>query len=78
MNLVINESIDRQVVESLRKENHDIGYIGDINPRTSNDNVNLIAIRSLEGWFTHGRLCNDAGYHRDRSVSARESCPIIP
>jgi predicted nuclease of predicted toxin-antitoxin system len=43
MNLVADESIDRQVVDSLRKQNHVIWYIADIDPGTSDDNVLAMA-----------------------------------
>jgi predicted nuclease of predicted toxin-antitoxin system len=45
MNLAADESVDRQVVESLRKENHVIWYIADIDPGTSDDNVLVVANR---------------------------------
>ena len=43
MNLVADESVDRQVVESLRRENHAVWYIPDIEPGTSDDNVLAMA-----------------------------------
>ena len=43
MNLVADESIERQVVESLREQNHAIWYIADIDPGTSDDNVLAMA-----------------------------------
>jgi len=32
MNLLIDESVDRQVVEKLRKDGHNVLYVSDLDP----------------------------------------------
>lgn len=39
MNLVADESIDRQIVERLREDGHDVAYIAEIEPSISDDLV---------------------------------------
>lgn len=39
MNLLIDESVDRQVVEKLRLEGHDVVYVSDLDPGISDDVV---------------------------------------
>lgn len=39
MNLVADEGVDRQIVERLRQEGHDIVYIAELAPSISDDEV---------------------------------------
>jgi predicted nuclease of predicted toxin-antitoxin system len=45
MNLLADESVDRQVVERLRGDGHDVLYIAEINPSVSDD---IIFVRANE------------------------------
>ena len=37
MNLLVDESVDKQIVELLRQEGHDVLYVAEIDPSISND-----------------------------------------
>ena len=39
MNLVADESVDRQIVERLRQDGHDVFYIAEVEPGVSDDVV---------------------------------------
>lgn len=39
MNLLIDESVDRQVVEKLREDGHNVVYVSDLDPGISDDVV---------------------------------------
>lgn len=39
MNLLIDESVDRQVVERLRQDGHNVVYVSDLDPGVSDDVV---------------------------------------
>ena len=39
MNLLIDESIDRQIVEKLRLDGHNVVYVSDMDPGISDDVV---------------------------------------
>src|SRR5262245_833061 len=39
MNLVADESVDRQVVEQLRQEGHGVVYVAELSPGTTDDAV---------------------------------------
>lgn len=45
MNLLIDESVDRQVVEELRLQGHNVIYVSDMDPGISDDVVLSIANR---------------------------------
>ncbi len=39
MNLLVDESVDKQIVELLRQEGHDVLYVAEIDPSISDDIV---------------------------------------
>jgi predicted nuclease of predicted toxin-antitoxin system len=39
MNLVADEGVDRQIVEQLRQDGHDVAYIAELAPSISDDEV---------------------------------------
>jgi len=39
MNLLIDESVDRQIVEKLRRDGHNVVYVSDMDPGISDDVV---------------------------------------
>lgn len=43
MNLLIDESVDRQVVEKLRQDGHNVVYVSEMDPGISDDEVLSIA-----------------------------------
>ena len=47
MNLLIDESVDRQIVEKLRLDGHNVVYVSDMDPGISDDVVDEMA-KSLQ------------------------------
>ena len=43
MNLLIDESVDRQIVEELRRDGHNVVYVSEMDPGISDDAVLSIA-----------------------------------
>lgn len=43
MNLLIDESVDRQIVEKLRRDGHNVVYVSEMDPGISDDAVLSIA-----------------------------------
>jgi hypothetical protein len=43
MKLLIDESVDRQIVERLRQDGHDVLYVAEMDPGISDDAVLLSA-----------------------------------
>jgi predicted nuclease of predicted toxin-antitoxin system len=39
MNLLANESVDRPIVERLRRDGHDVVYVADLSPSITDDEV---------------------------------------
>jgi hypothetical protein len=39
MTIIADEGVDRQVVEQLRRENHEVIYIAELSPGVSDDEV---------------------------------------
>lgn len=39
MNLLVDESVDRQIADRLGREGHDVEYITEIAPGTSDDTI---------------------------------------
>ena len=46
MNLLIDESVDRQIVDRLRQDGHNVVYVSDLDPGISDDAVLSIANNS--------------------------------
>jgi predicted nuclease of predicted toxin-antitoxin system len=47
VNLLIDESVDRQIVEKLRQDGYDVVYVSDLDPGISDDAVLRIANDTL-------------------------------
>ena len=43
MNLLIDESVDRQIVEELRRDGHNVAYVAEMDPGISDDAVLSVA-----------------------------------
>lgn len=39
MKLLVDESVDQQVVQALRREGHEVSYVAEMDPRISDDRV---------------------------------------
>jgi predicted nuclease of predicted toxin-antitoxin system len=43
VNLVCDEGVDRQVVDRLRRDGHDVAYVAELNPGITDEDVLAIA-----------------------------------
>lgn len=76
MNLLADESIDRQIVERLRQDGHYVPFVAEMGPGIADDVV--LARANQEGAML---LTVDKDFgelvFRQRRLSLRDSCPLV-
>ena len=68
MNLLIDESVDRQVVEKLREDGHNVLYVSDLDPVISDEIVLSTATSRSSSSRGNGHMAEWSG-HRPREAS---------
>jgi hypothetical protein len=48
MNLFVDESVDRQIVDRLRLDGHSVAYVAELDPGTADDAV--LRVRARISW----------------------------
>ena len=65
MNFLADESVDRPIVERLRRDGHVIVYVSDLNPGISNGDVFEIANRTNSILLTADKDFGELVYHQN-------------
>jgi predicted nuclease of predicted toxin-antitoxin system len=73
MNLLIDESVDRQIVEKLRQDGHDVMYVSDLGPGIPDDEVLSIANNNQALLVTSDKGLRRARFQATTSLML-ESC----